>query len=73
MPRITLHIADKDSSAVLTESFELGTAEETKTQVDEIFAKADKAFGRYFFDAETDEELTAEQIIILDDLNIEII
>ena len=68
--RITLFICDKNSSKINIRTFELTDYITTRNQVVEIFNEADSEFGNYFYDAESDTDITDEERELLRQLDI---
>lgn len=84
MRTVTVHIFDKDSSASMSDTIVISDdsvksriikADKKRIQErrDEIFANADKQFSRYFYEVETYDDLTQEELDMLEELELEII
>jgi hypothetical protein len=84
MRTVTVHIFDKDSSASMSDTIVVSDdsvksrivkADKKRIQErrDEIFANADKQFSRYFYEVETYDDLTQEELDMLEELELEII
>jgi hypothetical protein len=61
MARITLFICDKDSGKINVRHFAVTDYKNTKQAFDEIIAEADKEFNGYYYDAESDIDVTDEE------------
>lgn len=82
MKTVTIHIFDKNSSASMSDSIVVSDdsvkdriivadKKRIEERKNEIFANV--PFFKYFYEVETYDELTAEELAILEELDLEVI
>ena len=72
MKTITIHCHAKNSGGHYSESINIeGIGKEKLKEIsDEVFANAENALGRYFYEVECFDELTEEESAILGELEL---